>query len=290
MIKAQKILFFIMSPCVFSNSMALEISINGSEGLTLASNIVYDYQANPSTINFKVDTPFVCTSIRNSNSENILFKGIDGNNFPLAILDHNIISVLYDLSAQKYNISTDRSVQCASKGDRLLQDAFIFNNGSEETELLPNDLELTLLDQNGNPFPANVTVNNNDPFNYKYVVSNNGSIPLVADLAEYYKLDMNHPYFSGNSGVGNDWTCNIAMIGVNSTTTCGTFSTGNDFVNLKNAIVDPGELLVIDISRTVEVPAGASGETLAILTAAFSTIIPDLKFANNVVYKEFATQ
>ena len=90
-----------------------------------------------------------------------------------------------------------------------------------DIELIPNDLELTLLNQSGNPFPVNVTLNNNDPFNYQYVVTNNGNIPLTADLAEYYKLDMNHPYFSGNSGAGNDWTCSIAMAAINSTTTCG---------------------------------------------------------------------
>jgi hypothetical protein len=290
MIKAHKILFSIISPLVFINSYALEISINGSEDSTLVGNIVYDYQTSPSTISFQIDAPFVCTSINNSNPENILFTATDGNGLALTTLNNNIISTQYDLSTNTVNLNTDQSIQCASQGDTLLQDVLLFNSGFEDIELLPNDLELTLLDQSGNPFPVNVTLNNNDPFNYQYVVSNNGNIPLTADLAEYYKLDMNHPYFSGNSGAGNDWTCSIAMAGMNSTTSCGIFSTGNDFVNLKNAIVDPGEQLVIAISRTVEVPAGTSGETLPILAAAFSTVFSDLKFANNVAYKEFSTQ
>ena len=288
--KALKILLSIISPLVFINSYALEISINGSEDLILVSNIFYDYQADPSTISFQVDAPFVCTSIENSDPENIIFTGTDGNNLPLTTLNNNIISTQYDLSANKFNINTDQSLQCASKGDSLLQDALMFNNGFEDIEPLPNDLKLILLDQSGNPFPANVTLNNNDPFNYQYVVSNNGSIPLTADLAEYYKLDMNHPYFSGNSGAGNDWTCSTAMTAINSTTTCGIFNTGDDFVRLKNAIVEPGEQLIIVVSRTVEVPTGTNGQPIAILSAAFSTVHSDLKFAHNVVFKEFSTQ
>jgi len=290
MIKAHKILFSIISPLVFINSYALDISINGSEELTLVGNIVYDYQTSPSTISFQVDTSLVCTSITNSDPENLLFKGTDGNNLALSTLNNNIISAQYDLSTNTVNLNTDQSIQCASQGDTLFQDVLMFISGFEDIELIPNDLELTLLNQSGNPFPVNVTLNNNDPFNYQYVVTNNGNIPLTADLAEYYKLDMNHPYFSGNSGAGNDWTCSIAMAAINSTTTCGTLDTGDDFVNLKNAIVDPGEQLVIAISRTVEVPAGTSGETLPILAAAFSTVISDLKLANNVAYKEFSTQ
>ena len=290
MYKVRNILLSIMASLFFFNSYALEISVNGSEDLMLVGNIVYDYNTNPSTISFQVDAPFVCTSVSNSNPENILFLGTDGNDLPLTTLNNNITSTIYDLSTNKVSIDTDQSIQCASKGDILLQDLLVFNHGFEDNEQPPNDLKLTILDQNGIPFPANVSFNDNDPINYQYIISNNGSIPLTADLAEYYKLDMSLPYFSANSGVGNDWTCSIAMAAMNSTTTCGTIDTGDAFVNLKDAIVDPGEQLVINISRTVEVPGGASGQPLAILAAAFSTVVSDLKFTNNVVYKEFSTQ
>lgn len=120
MTKVHKILLSVLSPWIFINSNALDISINGSNELISVNNVVYDYQANPRTLSFKIDASFDCSIISNSSIVNTFFNTIDEN----GLLNNNIISTIYDVTTGIIDITTDPNIQCADNGD-----ASIFHNG-----------------------------------------------------------------------------------------------------------------------------------------------------------------
>ncbi|VAW35625.1 hypothetical protein MNBD_GAMMA01-1752, partial [hydrothermal vent metagenome] len=265
---------------LFGTANALEVSINGSSDLSLNGGIIYDYNAIPSTVSFQVNSPFACTSISNSN-EPMVLNVDDANGIPISTMNDGVLSVIYDLSNNRVNIVTDNSIQCASTSG--LHQEIIYIHGFEAGV---NDLQLTLLDGNGVPFANSVSVVDLQVLDYQYVVENNGGVPLAADLVEFFKIDPAEPFFSGVSS--SDWVCNT-VTGSTTTTTCGSFLQGDGTVNLKNAVVDPGEQLVIDVSRTVNVPNGTVGTGIDLLAAAFATNNSDTFVDNNVTFKTFAT-
>lgn len=263
------------------NTNALEVSINGSENLVLAGDIVFDYELNPHTIGFQVDSPFLCTSIDTS-SEQLLLEVNDANNIPISTDDDGVLSVVYDFQNSLVKITTDNSVQCASKNGVNRE---ILN--SHGFELAKNDLQISLLDENGSPFAETVIVTNQQIFNYQYVVENNGNIALATDVGEFYKVDLLNPYFSGVPG--DDWACAVVDAGNGSTSTCGDFGNGDFLVQLKNAILEPGEQLVISVSRLVELPNVNTGTSIELLATVFTTVMTDTIITNNYIFKLFST-
>ena len=167
---------------IFSIANALEVSINGSDDLLLATDITYNYQTTPSTISFQVDAPFVCTSI-NTSAEPIVLGVNDANNIPVTILDGGILSTVYDLSNGKISLVTDDSVKCASENG--LHREIFMRTGFENAE---NDLQITLLDGNGFPFPGMAEVSDQQNIDYQYLIENNGNVPLAANIVEFFKL------------------------------------------------------------------------------------------------------
>lgn len=267
---------------------ALNLSINDSQDLRLVGNIVYNYQSTPSTFSFQVDDPIVCTSISASNPETIIIDANDGNNLALTTMNHNASSILYNPTNGRVNISTDNTIQCATQNDTFALPSLLFVDGFEtNSPILNNDLQLSLdlLKVNGVSFTTNTILKNQDVITYQYNITNNGANPLDSDVVEFYKLDNTEPYFSDVNG--QSWGCITANTAIGSTTQCGSSSGGNGFVRLTNAIVEPGEKLVVNVSRTVEIPNGATLSDIKLLVAAFATNHHDSNFANNVAFKQF---
>jgi len=259
---------------------ALDVTINGSENLSIAGNVVYDYQSTPKTVDFQVLDPFVCASLT-STDESIIMNIRDGNNILIPTLDNGVLSTSYDLVNGRINFVTDKSIQCASKTG--LHRELLYEHGFETAE---NDLQISIFDADGNPFSNQILAADQQLFEYQYVIENNSNIDLIADMEEYYKLDANQPSFSGVAGF--DWSCNVVSIAT-TTTTCGFQAAGNDFVSLQNAIIEPGDQLIVYVSRTVEVPNGTVGAAIDLLAAAFVSNVSDTISDNNFTFKTIDT-
>ena len=265
---------------IFTTANALEVSVNGSENLALIGSVVYNQLSNPRSIGFQVADPIVCSSTSASTAPTIL-KMNDANNIPVNSLNTGILAIEYNLAKNTFGITTDDSIQCATEtglhGDR------IYNHGFEVAE---NDAQITLLDGNGNPFAGVIEVSDQQVFNYQYRVDNNGDSTITTDLVEYFKANPALPFFSGVAG--DDWICTEVSAG-GSTTSCGGLAAGEATVDIQNAIIEPGEQLLIMVSRTVEIPAGTVGTAIDLLAAVFVHTVGDSLPANNISFKSIGT-
>ena len=255
---------------------AVEISINGSDDLKLVGGITYDFQSTPRTISFQVDTPFVCTSIDATNALTVLGVN-DANNVPITTLNGGILAYEHNLNSDRINIITDGSIQCA--GQNGFQNEVVLKHGFESS-----DLKITFLDTNGDIFPVNIEVSDQQTFVYQYIVENTGDVTLGADLVEFFKVDASQPFFS--DAPGDDWVCSISG---GTTTSCGDVASGEATVNLTNAVVEPGEQLSIIVTRVVEIPTGTVGTNIELLSAIFVTDGDDNATNNNSIFQVFGT-
>ncbi len=266
-----------------STSSAVDVSINGSNNLSLTGNVVYNYQTNPRSLGFQVDAPFLCTSIFNSGSPTILNVN-DPNGASVSTNNDGILSTIYDLSNNQIKIVTDNSIQCASESG--MHRETIYNHSFESFE---NDLEITILDEFGSPLANDIAFTNGQTFNYQYVIKNNSNVSLIADVVEFYRIDASIPFFQGVSG--DEWICSENTSFAGSNTSCGDTLPGNgeDNVNLKNARIDAGEELIVDVSRIANVPANMIGVGIELLAAVFTTVSSDSDTENNIIFEVFNT-
>ncbi len=261
---------------------ALDVTINGSEPLPLSTDISYDFQNNPSTLDFQVNTPIVCTSIRNTTEPLVLVMS-DANDIDVTSLNSGLLTTSYDLAENLVRFITDDSIKCATENGLLRET--ISRLGFESGQ---DDLQITLLDVNGQPFDDMAQVSDEQNFIYQYVINNNGTTTISADIGEYYDLNDRTPFFDGVAG--NDWSCSEAnLINGGSTTTCGTNLFGEGTVELSNAIIEPGEQLIVTASRIVTIPGDTVGTPIEVLTAGFVRNADDTIVENNVVFKSFGT-
>ena len=261
---------------MLSLANAVEISINGSDDLELVGGITYNFQTTPRTISFQIDTPFVCTSIGSTNSPTVLGVN-DANDIPITTLNGGILAFEHDLTSDRINMITDSSIQCA--GVNGFQNELILEHGFESS-----DLKITLLDADGDLFPAIVEVSDEQVFVYQYLIENTGNTTMEADLVEFFKIDASQPFFS--NAPGDDWICSESG---GSTTTCGDASAGEATVNLTNARVEPGEELIVVVTRVVEIPIGTVGTSIDLLSAIFVTNGDDNATNNNSIFQVFGT-
>lgn len=261
---------------------AVDVTINGSEPLPLSTNISYDFQANPSTVDFQVDTAIVCTSIRNT-TEPLVLVVSDGNDIDVTSLNSGLRTTTYDLSQNLIKFITDDSIKCATANGMLRET--ISRLGFESGQ---DDLQITLLDANGQPFDEMAQVSDDQNFIYQYVIDNNGTTIITADIGEYYSLNNRAPFF--DDVAGNDWSCSEAnLINGGSTTTCGTNLVGEGTVELTNAIIEPGEQLIVTASRMINIPQDTVGIPIDVLAAGFVKNTDDTMVGNNIIFKSFGT-
>ncbi len=299
------------------NASAYDISINGSEYLGLApvldglgaptTNLMeYDYTGTPSTLSFHVVDPLVCASKANSASPNIITQVQDGNGIEVTTMQNNIITTVYDLDNNQFNITTDDTIACATVADALNNippnPDVLYEDGFENNGLLANnDIKLTLLKVVDSsldpmvtePFPSTpIFVSNNQTVEYQYIISNNslnGNPDLTVDFVEYYSLIANNgPVFDDVQ----DWTCTVP-VGSQPTTSCGTFTFGSETVRLDNAVVASGDSLIVYAKRLALVDANdiANNLKLDMLASAFvvDAAVTDSYLDNNTTYQQFGS-
>lgn len=264
---------------VIGQSSAVQLSLNGSEDLQISNSFSYNNQLNPSSLSFQSNIPIVCSSV-SSSQEPIVIDISDSNGIPMNTQNNGIISAVYDLNQNTIRIGTDMSVKCATETG--MHNEVILSTGFENL----HDLEITLLDGNGDPFVEIVQIADQQVFNYQYIVSNNSTNQAVANIEEFYNLLGNHPFFSGVGGA--DWSCTPINTAQGSSTDC-VVSSGNDIVSIQNAVIDAGEQLLIEVSRTVEVPNGTVGQDIELLAAVFNKNSVDTSPNNNVSFRTLAT-
>jgi hypothetical protein len=300
------------------NASAYDISINGSEYLGLTETLdglgapttnlmEYDYTVNPSTVSFHVTDPLVCASKANSSSPNIITQVQDGNGIEVTTMQNNIATTQYDYDNNQFNITTDDTIACATIADAANNTVtppapdVIFLDGFENSVIVAsNDIQLTLLkvtDSNTlpmatEPFPTTpISVSNNEVVEYQYVIANNsqaGSPNLTVDFVEFYSLiASNGPIFDDVQ----NWTCTVPG-GSNVATVCGTAS-GSETIRLDNAVIAPGDELIIFAQRLALVDATDISNNLKLdmLASAFvvDAAITDSYLDNNTTYQQFGS-
>ncbi len=298
------------------NASAYDISINGSEYLGLTETLdgfgapttelmEYDYNSNPSTVTFHVADPLVCASKSNSTSPNIITQVQDGNGIEVTTMQNNIVTTEYDYDNNQFNITTDNTIACATIADAANNTITppapdtIYSDGFENTVLVAsNDIQLTLLKvTNSNtmttePFPSTpISVSNNQVVEYQYVIANNsqpGSPNLTVDFVEFYSLiASNGPIFDDVQ----NWTCTVPM-GSNAATMCGTAS-GSDTIRLDNAVIAPGDELIVFAQRLALVDANDISNNLKLDMLASAFVVDaantDSYLDNNTTYQQFGS-
>ncbi len=301
------------------NVSAYDISINGSEYLSLTETLdsfgtptthlmEYDLSSNPATVSFHVSDPLVCASKTNSSAPNIITQVQDGNGIEVTTMQNNIVTTEYDFDNNQFNITTDDTIACATIADAANNvinppnPDTIYENGFENTSSVANnDIKLTLLkvvDSSTNPmvtepFPNTpITVSNSQIVEYQYIIENTvlvGSTNLTVDFVEFYSLiASNGPVFND----AQDWTCTVPASS-NAATTCGNFAFGSQTVRLDNAVVAPGDSLIIYAKRQALVDAADISNNLKLdmLASAFivDAGVTDSYLDNNTTYQQFGS-
>jgi len=264
---------------ILSNTYAVDVTINGSEKLTLMNDIIFDYQNTPKVIDFDVADPFLCTAPFNDPSAPII---LDVN----SILSGNkVASASFDLPNDVFNVYTDSLIQCATR--KGIHNDIIFDTSFEQGIY---DLKLLLIDTatgiSIDP-PARpvleVLLSDGQIYKYKYIVLNNGNTSVNADVIENYLLAS--PYFISDPNVNIDiWTC-VPSAGSN----CGDQNTGSGEMLLTNAVIDVGGQLDIDLTRRVKADNVGPNERLDLLAAVFVNGNNDSNLTNNVSFESFGT-
>jgi hypothetical protein len=263
--------------CIVATTFATQVSINGSPGLDVNTDVIYNYTTNPREVNFQIADPIVCSSLFDSPTP-IIVDIMDPNNSSVSGVN-GLLSVKYIAKTKILKFTTDFSVKCASAYG--LHQESIYTQGFEISQ---NDVEILMLDSNEQLFPNNLPVADMQIVNYYYIVRNNGSTTTTVDVLENYLTVQSSPHFIDIAG--DDWTCSTNG-GV--TTTCGDVSSGDGFVSLTNAVLEPGDELEINVVREVDVPNGTLGATFDLLATVFNKTYLDTVTLNNIETRRFGS-
>lgn len=260
------------------NTYAIDVSINGSENLTLMNSIIFDYESTPNIIEFDIANPFVCTnSFPDVDATTILKVDpfLDGN---------QVLSAAFDYSSNVFKVNTDGDIQCASElgiyNDVIFKQAF--ESSGNNIEIVLKDLETgAILDS-----ASDLELYNGQAYQYKYEIRNTSPSNINIDVSENY-LKMAAPTFVRDDIDG--WVCSV--ISGNGFSTCGSSSSDIGYVSLQNAVISPFGQIDVVVTRRVSVGAVGSLHKLDLLAAVFlNNGVYDSNQFNNITFTSFGTR
>ncbi|MFK8011602.1 MAG: hypothetical protein AB8B80_06145 [Marinicellaceae bacterium] len=259
-----------------SNAHATFVSINGSENLTLMDDIVFDYSSEQKSISFNVANPFVCSNPIDNNGTSI---ELNVN----SILDGNaVISAIYGVQQNVFEISTDADIQCASElgvfNDVIFNQSMEFVSDNIRVEL--KDVETGAILNSVN----DIELSDGQLYQYRYEIRNTGTQSVNIDFIENY-LENASPTFARDPLDG--WAC-VVISG--SFTNCGSDTTGFDKVSLQGATIVPNGQINVEVTRRVRVDLSGPNIKLDLLAATFiNNSVQDINPFNNIAFTSFGT-
>jgi len=258
------------------NAFAIDVSINGSENLTLMNDIIFDYEASPRIIDFDIANPIVCTEpFDDPNATTILNVN--------SVLDGNaVLSANFDYSNFVFRVNTDGDVQCATElgvhNDVLFGQSF--ESSGNNLQIVLKDLLTDEILNSGNT----IDLHDGQVYQYKYVIKNTSPNAIIANVLENYLKDAS-PTFVLRDPV-DGWVCSVIS---GSFSSCGSTISSAGSMSLKNAVIGPfGELEVI-ATRRVSIETAGPNHKLDLLAAAFPTNVIDSNLNNNIAFTSFGT-
>ncbi len=255
-----------------------DVVLNGSIPISMERNAEYHLELTPREIEIQVAEPLICHQQFTSTLP-MLLRLYDSNNTTVAGFTNGVTGAQIDNINNLFRLTTDASLVCANASGFITSPAdqdVIF--GSDFSSTGQVDIQAAIL-------PVSLTqVTDDQEVNYQLVFTNVGSAPAKTDIVDFFsRSGGGEPYMFDGS-----WTC-VHSAG-NEAVNCGTSGlSGSGIVELTDARIGPGEVLTVNITRSVQASALFLGQEIELMAVAFvdndanTGFIQDSNPANNVV-------